>query len=94
MVCATTIGTPVHYRRLRAEFLEDVAIAGVPRIRFHDMRHSHASWLLQAGVPVQVVSERLGHTSVKMTLDRYAHLMPGMQERAADVVGEVLFGAG
>lgn len=94
MVCATSIGTPVHHRRLRQEFLEDVSLAGVPRVRFHDLRHSHASWLLRAGVPVQVVSQRLGHTSAKQTLDRYAHLLPGMQERAADVVADVLFGAG
>ena len=94
VVCATSIGTPVHPRNLHREFVTDAIAAGLPVIRFHDLRHSHASWLLQAGVPVQVVSERLGHTSVKMTLDRYAHLMPGMQEQAADVVGEVLFGAG
>ena len=50
-----------------------------PVIRFHDLRHTHASQLLAAGVNVKVVSERLGHASVAFTLDTYAHVMPGQQ---------------
>jgi len=51
-------------------------------VRFHDLRHSHASQLLRQGVPLQVVSQRLGHAKVSITLDVYAHLLPGMQEGA------------
>ncbi len=56
---------------------------GLPHIRFHDLRHTHASYLLGAGVNPKVVSERLGHASVAFTLDTYSHVMPGMQESAA-----------
>lgn len=52
-------------------------------IRFHDLRHSHASQLLRAGVNAKVISERLGHSKVAFTLDVYGHLLPGMQEEAA-----------
>jgi integrase len=58
--------------------------AGLPHIRFHDLRHTHATFLLGAGVNIKVVSERLGHASVAFTLDTYGHVMPGMQESAAD----------
>ena len=51
----------------------------LPKVRFHDLRHTHASLLLQAGEHAKVVSERLGHSSVAFTLDTYGHLMPGME---------------
>jgi integrase len=54
-----------------------------PAIRVHDLRHSHASLLLAAGVPVKVVSERLGHATVTITMEIYQHVMPGMQAEAA-----------
>ncbi len=57
--------------------------AGLPVVRFHDLRHTHASLLLKSGVNPKVVSERLGHSSVAFTLDTYGHVMPGMQEEAA-----------
>jgi integrase len=65
-----------------------------PRIgldaRFHDLRHTHATDLLHAGVPVKVVSERLGHSSVSTTLDVYAHVLPDMQEAAAAAADAIL----
>ena len=57
--------------------------AGIKVIRFHDGRHCHASLMLQQGVPLKVVSERLGHSSISITADVYAHVIPGMQESAA-----------
>jgi integrase len=51
----------------------------VPMIRVRDLRHTHATILLGAGVPVKVVSERLGHATVTITLGIYAHVMPGME---------------
>ncbi len=62
----------------------------LPNIRFHDLRHSHASHLLAAGVNVKVVSERLGHASVAFTLDTYAHVMPGQQASAAAAVSALV----
>ncbi len=55
----------------------------IANVRFHDLRHSHASQLLRDGVNPKVISERLGHSKVGFTLDVYAHLLPGMQEEAA-----------
>lgn len=66
-----------------AEFARQLRRAGLPRIRFHDLRHGHASQLLRLGVHPKVVSERLGHASVGITLDTYSHLLPGMQAEAA-----------
>ena len=58
------------------------AAAGVPRIRFHDLRHTHATLLLLAGTHPKVVQERLGHANITMTLQIYSHVIPAMQEEA------------
>ena len=52
-------------------------------MRFHDLRHTHASLMLRQGVHPKVVSERLGHATVSITLDVYSHVTPGIQEAAA-----------
>jgi integrase len=62
----------------------------LPFIRLHDTRHTHASLLLQAGVPIKVVSERLGHSRVAMTLDVYAHVLPAADRAAAEVIGALI----
>jgi integrase len=67
-----------------------VRSSGLPPIRFHDLRHTHATLLLQAGEPVKVVSERLGHASAVVTLGVYAHVLPGAQEGAAERFGAML----
>ncbi len=64
--------------------------AGVPPLRMHDLRHTHATLLLRWGHNPKVVSERLGHHSVAFTLDTYAHVVPGMQQEAADKFGNLL----
>ncbi|HEX7611385.1 MAG TPA: tyrosine-type recombinase/integrase [Candidatus Limnocylindrales bacterium] len=60
--------------------------ATLPEIRLHDFRHTHATSALRAGVHPKVVSERLGHASIGITLDVYSHVMPGMQEEAAEKI--------
>ena len=57
----------------------------MPPIRLHDLRHSHATILLLAGVPVHVVSQRLGHASTVVTMAVYLHVLPGSQREAADL---------
>jgi integrase len=57
--------------------------AGLPRIRFHDLRHCDATLLLQQGTHPKAVQERLGHSNISMTLDVYSSVVPGMQEQAA-----------
>ena len=68
--------------------------AGLPRIRLHDLRHTHATLALQAGVHPKIVSERLGHSTVSLTLDVYSHAVPHMQRDAADAIARVLFNDG
>ena len=70
-----------------------VARAAVPRIRMHDLRHTYATIALRAGVHPAIVSERLGHSSIAVTLDLYSHAVPGLQREAAGVVGNLIFGA-
>jgi integrase len=62
------------------------------RIRLHDLRHTHASILLKANVPVKVVSERLGHSSPAFTMTVYQHVLPGMQADAAAAFSAAVFG--
>jgi integrase len=69
---------------LRKRWVETIKLADVPYIRFHDMRHTSATLALILGEHPKVVQERLGHSSIKMTLDRYSHVTPNMQREAAD----------
>ncbi len=62
-------------------------------IRFHDLRHTHASQMLAAGVHPKVASEQLGHSTIGITLDLYSHVMPGMQADAAEQVDAAIRGA-
>jgi integrase len=66
-------------------------MAMVPKIRLHDLRHTHATLALQAGVHPKVVSERLGHATVSITLDTYSHAIPAMQEEAAALIAGLVF---
>lgn len=60
-----------------------------PRPRLHDLRHTHASWLIAEGVGMKIVQERLGHESITTTMDLYAHLMPGAQDQAVEAMAQV-----
>ncbi len=71
-------------------FKELVARCGMPTLRLHDLRHTHATQLLRQGINVKVVSERIGHSTTAFTMDTYAHVLPGMQEDAAARVDEAL----
>lgn len=91
LVFARPDGKPIHPHRLYKHFRAIIERAGVPRIRIHDLRHTHATLLLLSGQPVHVVSERLGHASTSITMDTYAHVLPDMQDRAVDAIGGLLF---
>ena len=60
------------------------------KVRFHDLRHTHATHLLMSGVHPKIAQERLGHSSIAVTMDIYSHVLPGMQEEAAKKVGDAL----
>jgi integrase len=83
-------GTVLHPSTVSKRFGQLVAGLDVPRVSLHGLRHTWASLALQAGVNPKVVSERLGHAAVAFTLDRYSHVMPGMQEDAAARVAALI----
>ena len=76
-------GEPIHPHAVYQAFRRIVRNARVTPIRFHDLRHTHGSLLIKEGVPVKVVSERLGHAHIAHTIQTYQHLLPGMQDDAA-----------
>ena len=77
-------GGPQDPKRVTVSFARAVARLDLPRIRFHDLRHTHATLMLQNGAPAKVVSERLGHANIAITLGVYQAVMPGMQADAAE----------
>jgi integrase len=93
-VFATPIGTPLDGSNVLHKFQRQLATAGLPRQRFHDLRHGCASYLLAAGVPLRVVQEVLGHSQLSTTADIYAHVSPELQQDAAARMGTLLDGIG
>jgi len=86
-------GKPLHAHNVTQRELRRICtIAGVPRLRFHDLRHLHATYLALAGIPVKVAQERLGHSSARITQDIYQHVLSGQQQQAARDVEAALFG--
>jgi len=83
-------GGPVHPHAISQAFERIATRAAVPPIRFHDLRGTHATLLIKAGVPVKVVSERLGHATPAFTIDTYQHVLPGMQADAARVFEQLI----
>ena len=77
-------GGPINPRTLHSAFKRLLRIANLPDIRFHDLRHTHATMLLEQNVHPKVVSERLGHASVSITLDTYSHVLPNLQQAVAE----------
>jgi integrase len=90
LVNANPDGTPMSPGAFTHAFILLAKKAGLPGLRFHDLRHGHASQLGRMNVPVKVISERLGHSSVAITLDLYSHVLPGMQEDAARKIDAAL----
>jgi hypothetical protein len=89
-VFTTPAGAALHPHAFSQAFGRLVKNAKVPRIRLHDLRHTHAMLLLKAGVPLKVVSERLGHSTPAFTMVVYQHVLPGMQRDAANTFAALL----
>jgi integrase len=83
LVFSTIEGKPLRPNTITRAWTMLTAKAGVKPIRLHDARHTHASIMLKQGVHPKIVQERLGHSSIEITLDIYSHVMPGLQEAAA-----------
>ncbi|MED1201988.1 site-specific integrase [Heyndrickxia acidicola] len=77
-------GEPLNPNTIHKQFLYDIKLAGVKRIRFHDLRHTHATIMLEIGENSKVVSERLGHSNVSITLDKYSHVSSNLQDSSAE----------
>lgn len=94
LVCPRGDGTPVRPDTFTGSFRGYVSRRGFTKLRFHDLRHTHASLLLKANVHPKIVSERLGHATIGITLDTYSHLLPGMQQEAALTIDAALAAVG
>jgi integrase len=91
LIFATGAGTIINPSNLRnRSFGPLLKRAGLPQIRFHDLRHTCATLLLSKNVNPKIVSEMLGHCSISITLDIYSHLLPDMQEKAVEALEEML----
>jgi integrase len=86
-------GRPLHPDWFRRRFERRARRAGLPPIRFHDLRHTHATLALKAGVHPKVISELLGHSTVAMTLDIYSHAIRALQHDAAATIADLVSGA-
>jgi integrase len=75
---------------LRQHFRPLLVRAGLPKLRFHDLRHSAATLLLGEGIHPKIVSEMLGHSNIAITLDLYSHVTPTMQQQAAHALDSLL----
>ena len=80
------VGKPMDAGGLKRTWKRILRDAGVGHFRFHDLRHASATFMLQAGVPLQMVSQRLGHSRTSTTTDTYAHVLPGMGKLAAETL--------
>jgi len=90
LICTQADGSPWWSSGFDRAFRRARKQALINDVRFHDLRHTHATMLLREGVHPKVVSERLGHASIGITLDIYSHVLPSMQEEAAERIDEGL----
>ncbi|TCS80341.1 site-specific integrase [Tepidibacillus fermentans] len=90
LVFAQPNGNPFQPSELSRGFNKIIKKAEITPIRFHDLRHTHATLLLEQGVHPKIVSERLGHSSINITLDTYSHVLPNMQEEAANKFDDLI----
>jgi integrase len=94
LVFCTGLGRPLAPQNVARAFKALCQRAGVPEITLHEGRHTHTTTLIAGGVPIGVVSQRLGHSRVSTTMDIYAHVLPTMQEAATAEIERLFFGDG
>jgi integrase len=84
--------TPLEACNLIRAFKTVLRDAGLPRVRFHDLRHTAATFLLAQGVDARTIMEMLGHSQISLTLDTYSHVLPSLQRDAAERMNRLLIG--
>lgn len=87
------VGTPIDPRNFDREFKELLDSTGVPRIRFHDLQHTFATFLLAEGIPARVVMELLGHSQIGITMNTYAHVLPALSSASVEALASQLTGS-
>ncbi|MFD5174138.1 tyrosine-type recombinase/integrase, partial [Bacillus mycoides] len=92
LINCNEFGMVIKRATFRNHFIRTTHNAGIKEIKFHDLRHTHATILLKQGVNAKIISERLGHTDISMTLNVYSHVLPNMQEEAVKNFGKSIFG--
>lgn len=90
LIFTSPIGTPLDQSKVSKVYKECLSKTGLPMIRFHDLRHTAATMMLQQGIHPKVVQERLGHSDISLTLNTYSHVLPSMQDEAAEKMDELL----
>jgi len=90
LIFPSQVGTPLTANNIRRYFRRLLKASGLKKIRFHDLRHTAASLMLNQGIPVLIVSKRLGHSKPSITLDVYGHLIPSRQEEAAQLMDKLM----
>ena len=90
LVFATPLGGPLSGRTVATQFKKHLAAAGLPDVRFHDLRHSCASLLLAQNVHPRVVMEILGHSTITLTMNTYSHVLPQAQRDAIGLIDTLL----
>lgn len=90
LVCCRPDGSPITFGALQYHYKNLLKAAGLPDVRFHDLRHTNATILLRSSVPAKIVSSMLGHSSIGITMDTYSHVMTDMQSPAVLAVNQVL----
>ncbi len=93
LVFTSEVGTPIDPRKCDREFKGVFDSAGVPRVRFHDLRHTFATFLLAEGTPARVVMELLGHSQIGITMNTYAHVLPALSSASVQALATQLAGS-
>jgi integrase len=89
-VFTSPVGTALEQRNVTRQFHELLVAAGLPAVRFHDLRHTAATLLLAQGVDPRTIMETLGHSQISLTLNTYSHVLPSLQEEAAAKMNAIL----
>ncbi len=90
LVICTRTGKPMIPRNLRKEFYNLTEKLELPKIRFHDLRHTHATMLIQQNVNVKLIADRLGHSDIETTLNTYSHVLPDMQKSVSEKLDKIM----
>jgi integrase len=90
LIFPNTVGNPMEHRNVHRFYKEMLSKAGLPDMRFHDLRHTAATLMLKEGINPKIVQERLGHADISLTLNTYSHVLPSMQDEVAGKLDDLM----